>query len=166
MPKFWNNTNKIAVMVDELVPRFWSSQNVLSTEISRNRNNPYGIKSLQRGCRNRKLLIDFDSLPENIQDALGDPRKVEHELQNYYRTDSVAVDFYTMFRRPDGNALIPVEQKRYITNASILIALIHLREQYISERMSLGMSLKGINGILCNSSNSFNRYLERKNAYS
>lgn len=162
MPKFWNNTNNVAVSVEELVPEFWSSQNFLSVDISRNRNSQYGVKALQRGCRNRKLIIDFDSLPLHIQEALGDPRKIDHILQNYYRTDSVAVDFYSMFRRFDGNSLLATEQQRYITNASVLIALIQLREHYISERLQQGKSLKGITNVLCNDSNSFNDYLQRK----
>lgn len=121
MPKFWNNTDKVAVTVAELVPEFWSSQNVLSATVSRDKNKQYGIKALQRGGgKKMKLIIDFDSLPEHVQKLLGDPRKVEHNLQNYYRTDSNAVDFYTMFRRPDGNSLIPAEQQRYITNSSIM----------------------------------------------
>lgn len=163
MPKFWNNTDKVAVTVAELVPEFWSSQNVLSATVSRDKNKKYGIKALQRGGgKKMKLIIDFDSLPEHVQKLLGDPRKIEHNLQNYYRTDSNAVDFYTMFRRPDGNSLIPAEQLRYITNSSIMIALIQLRENHIIERIKLNMSLKGINTILCNESNSFNEYLERK----
>lgn len=163
MPKFWNNTDKVAVTVAELVPEFWSSQNVLSATVSRDKNKKYGIKALQRGGgKKMKLIIDFDSLPEHVQKLLGDPRKVEHNLQNYYRTDSNAVDFYTMFRRPDGNSLIPAEQQRYITNSSIMTALIQLRENHIIERIKLNMSLKGINTLLCNESNSFNEYLERK----
>ena len=162
MPIFWNNTNKIAVTVQELVPEFWSSQNVLSMEISRNRNKYHGVKSLQRGCRNRKLLIDFDSLSTEIQNILGDPRKVDHNLQNYYRTDSSAVDFYSMFRRSDGNSLMQIEQQRYITNASVLIALIKLREKHQTERIKMGMSLKGLYTFLTNESNTFNDYLERR----
>lgn len=162
MPNFWNNTNAVAVTVEELVPRFWSSQNVLSMEISRNRTKIYGVKALQRGCRNRKLIIDFDSLPMHIKDALGDPRKMEHNLLYFYKTDSVAVDFYTSFTRPDGSYLLPGEQQRYITNASVLIALLQLREKHITERVKLGMSLKGINTFLTDESNSFNVYLENK----
>lgn len=162
MPKFWNNTNSVAVTVEELIPRFWSSQNVLSKEISRNREKVYGVKPLQRGCRNRKLVIDFDSLPTHIQEALGDPRKMEHNLLYFYKTDSVAVDFYTNFKRPDGTFLLPTEQQRYITNASVLISLIQLREKHITERVKLGMSLKGLNTFLCDESNSFNVYLEKK----
>lgn len=161
MPEFWIN-NKVAVSVAELVPVFYSSQNVLSMTVSRGKNNIYGIRVLQRGCRNRKLLIDFDTLPEAIQVALGDPRKVEHILQNYYRTDMAAVDFYTMFRRPDGNAMLPIEQQRYITNASVLIAILQLRDAHTTERIKMGMSVKGTTTFLCNESNSFNEYLERK----
>ena len=161
MPHFWNNTNNIACTVNELVPRFWSSQNLLSKEISRNRAKVYGIKALQRGCRNRQLIIDFDSLPTHVKEALGDPRKLEHNLLYFYKTDSIAVDFYTSFARPDGTYLLPSEQQRYITNASVLISLLQLREKHITERVKLGMSLKGINTFLCDESNSFNVYLEK-----
>ncbi|WP_312078420.1 hypothetical protein [Chryseobacterium sp.] len=162
MPNFWNNTNAVAVTVEELVPRFWSSQNVLSKEISRNRDKIYGIKSLQRACRGHKLMIDFDSLPTHVQEALGDPRKLDHNLLYWYKTDSVAVEFYTNFRRPDGSALLPGEQQRYITNASVLMAVIQLKEKHTTERIKLGMSLKGLNGFLCDESNTFGAYLEMK----
>lgn len=134
MPHFWNNTNKIAVTVDELVPMFWNSKEYLSVSISRNKNTPYGVKALQKACRGRRLLIDFDSLPSEIQILLGDPRKLEHNLQDFYITDSDAVNFYTMFRRKDGNALLPIEQQRYITNASVMIAILKLKERHIEER--------------------------------
>lgn len=163
MPNFWNNTTTVAVTVEELVPRFWSSQNILSKEISRNRDKIYGVKPLQRGCRGRKLMIDFDSLPTHVQEALGDPRKLDHILLYWYKTDSVAVDFYTNFRRPDGSSLLPGEQQRYITNASVLIAILQLKEKHITERIKLGMSLKGLNGFLCDESNTFGAYLDMRN---
>ncbi len=102
MPQFWNESNKIAVLVDELVPYYWSSQGVLSNEISRNRNNVYGVKALQNGGgKNRKLIVDFDSLPTHIQKELGDPRLLEHNLLYFYKTD--AVNWSTIFQhiRPD-----------------------------------------------------------------
>lgn len=162
MPYLYNN-NKVAVDVPELVPEYWKSQAVLSATVSRDKDKPYGIKALQRGGgKKMKLIIDFDSLPNHIQEALGDPRKVDHNLQNYYKTDSVAVDFYTTFRRPDGSNLLPAEQQRYITNASVLIALIQLRDRHTAERIKLNMSLKGINTFLCEESNSFNAFLLKR----
>ena len=162
MPHLWNHTNKVAVEVSELVPEFWSSQNVLSMEISRNRDQIYGVKALQRGCRGRKLLIDFDTLPSHVKEALGDPRKVEHNLLYFYKTESEAVDFYTNFRRPDGMHLNPDEIQRYITNASVLISIIQLRARHTMERIKTGLSLKGTNTFLTSESNSFNEYLEKK----
>ena len=163
MPHLWiDNTNKVAVEVSELVPKFWSNQNVLSKEISRNRERCFGVKPLQRGCRNRRLLIDFDTLPNHVQQELGDPRKVEHNLLYFYKTSSIAVDFYTNFKRPDGFHLTSDEQQRYITNASVLISVVSLREKHIVERIKTGISLKGINTYLSNECNSFNDYLEKK----
>ena len=163
MPHFWNHTSKIAVTVEELVPEFWSSKAVLSVEISRNRDKSYGIKALQKGGgKNRSLLIDFDSLPVHIQERLGDPRKLEHNLLYYYKTDSTAVDFYTKFRRPDGSYMNSEEQQRYITNASVLSAIVKLKSKHTEERIKLGMSLKGMNNFLCEESNSFNVILEKK----
>lgn len=163
MPHLWiDNTNKVAVEVSELVPKFWSNQNVLSKEISRNRERCFGVKPLQRGCRNRRLLIDFDTLPNHVQQELGDPRKVEHNLLYFYKTSSIAVDFYTNFKRPDGFHLTSDEQQRYITNASVLISIVSLREKHIVERIKTGISLKGINTYLSNECNSFNDYLEKK----
>ena len=141
MPHFWNNTNKIAVTVDELVPMFWNSKEYLSVFISRNKNKPYGVKALQKACRGRKLLIDFDSLPSEVQVLLGDPRKLEHNLQSYYITDSDAVNFYTMFRRLGGNSLLPIEQQRYITNASVMIAILKLKQRHIEEKIKLNTEL-------------------------
>ena len=150
MPNFWNNTSAVAVFPEELIPDFWKNQACLSVEISRNRNNPFGVKALQQGGgKGRRLVIDFDSLPNHIQQHLGDPRKVEHNLLYFYKTDSVAVDFYTSFCRPDGSYLNPDEQQRYITNASVLISIIQLRQKHQTERIKLGMSLKGLNAFLC-----------------
>lgn len=163
MPHFWNHTQKVAVTVEELVPEFWSSRAVLSVEISRNKNKSYGVKRLQRGGgKNTSLLVDFDSLPQHIQKALGDPRKLEHNLLYYWKTDSLAVNFYTQFRRPDGSYLNSDEQQRYITNASVLAAVVKLKAKHTEERIKLGMSLKGMNQFLCEESNSFNEILERK----
>ncbi|WP_447951304.1 hypothetical protein [Chryseobacterium koreense] len=163
MPHFWNDTNTVAVFPEELIPEFWKNQACLSVEISRNRNNPFGVKALQRGGgKCRKLVIDYDSLPNHIQKYLGDPRKVEHNLLYFYKTDSVAVDFYTSFTRPDGSYLNSDEQQRYITNASVLISIIKLREKHQIERVKLGMSLKGLNTFLCEESNSFNAILLKR----
>lgn len=163
MPHFWNNTNSVAVFPHELIPDYWKNQACLSVEISRNKNNSFGVKALQRGGgKSKKLIIDFDSLPIHVQEDLGDPRKMEHNLLHFYKTDSIAVKFYTSFCRPDGSHLNPQEQQRYITNASVMIAILKLREKHQIERINMGMSLKGLNTFLCEESNSFNPILLKK----
>lgn len=167
MPHFWNNTNSIAVHPQEIIPGFWKNQACLSVEISRNKNNSFGVKALQRGGgKSKKLIIDFDSLPVHVQEDLGDPRKLDHNLLYFYKTDSVAVNFYTKFTRPDGSHLNPDEQQRYITNASVLISVLKLRAKHQAERIKMGMTLKGLNNFLCDESNSFNPILLKKFAYS
>lgn len=166
MPHFWNNTNSVAVYPYELIPMHWKNKACLSVEISRNKTNSFGVKALQNGGgKNRKLIIDFDSLPIHIQEDLGDPRKLEHNLLLFYKTDSVAVDFYTSFRRPDGSYLNADEQQRYITNASVMISVLKLKSKHETERIKLGMSLKGLNTFLCDESNSFNPILLKKFDY-
>ncbi|QDP85227.1 hypothetical protein FNJ88_06475 [Chryseobacterium sp. SNU WT5] len=167
MPHFWNNTNTVAVFPEELIPEHWKNQACLSVEISRNKSNSFGVKALQRGGgKGKKMIIDFDSLPAHIQQALGDPRKMEHNLLYFYKTDSVAVDFYTSFTRPDGSHLNPDEQQRYITNASVMISVVKLRSKHQTERIKMGMSLKGLNTFLCEESNSFNPILLKKFSFS
>lgn len=167
MPHFWNNTNTVAVFPEELIPEHWKNQACLSVEISRNKSNSFGVKALQRGGgKGKKMIIDFDSLPAHIQHALGDPRKMEHNLLYFYKTDSVAVDFYTSFTRPDGSHLNPDEQQRYITNASVMISVMKLRSKHQTERIKMGMSLKGLNTFLCEESNSFNPILLKKFSFS
>lgn len=164
MPHFWNNTRQVAVEVAELVPAFWSSQKVLSMECSRNKDRSYGVKALQNGGgKGRRLLIDFDSLPGDIQDALGDIRKVEHNLLYFYKTEAIAVDFYTKFRLPDGGFLSGESQERYITNASVMIALVQLKIKQETEMIRMGKNLKGLFKFLTEESNSFNTILEKRN---
>lgn len=135
MPQFWIN-NKIAVEVEELVPRFWSSYPCLKVEIYRYKDKPYGIKRLQIGGNGRKMLIDYDSLHFDIKNALGDLRKSDHFMEKYYKVDTGTTLFYQEFVRENGSSLTSDEQDRYIVNATMLQALINLKEARIAERRS------------------------------
>ena len=79
MPYLWLH-NRVAVEAEELVPQHWNTLNTLRSEIYRHKDKPYGVKKLQSGGNGRKLLIDYDTLPTDIQQALGDPRKEGHLL--------------------------------------------------------------------------------------
>jgi hypothetical protein len=160
MPHAWNNL--IVVTKEELVPAWYNSMNSLSKSIYRYQNFPYGIKRVQLGGNGRQMLIDFDSLPMNIQEGLGDPRKLNHILERFYRIDPDAVSFYASFKFYDGTYLDADYQEKYIINASVLKAVISLRSARENERRTKGGSTAGIIGTLCSDAASFQKTLKTK----
>ncbi|SCY94255.1 hypothetical protein [Flavobacterium caeni] len=147
MPHIWLD-QKVAVQEFELVPLFWNKLSSLQKELQRYKEKPFGIKRLQLGGRGRKLLIDFDTLPKNIQEALGDPRKVDHPLETFFKFDPDAVRYYSTFKRAGKDYLDPKEQERYIVNASVMKAVILLEDARTQERIRMGGSLRGISDTL------------------
>ena len=157
MPFIFSN-KKIAVELDELVPRFWNCLGSLQKEIQRYKEKPFGIKRLQVGGNGRKLLIDFDSLSREIQDTLGDLRKSDHPLAPYFEWDAEATIFYGKFKRA-GVALKPEEQERYIINASVMQAVVKLEQARIAERMNKRKSCAGVTETLRYDVESFQNHL-------
>ncbi len=143
MPYPYSN-NKIAVDLEEIVPRFWKQLSSLQQELYRYKDKPFGVKRLQAGGNGRRMLIDFDSLSSEIQDALGDPRKADHPMLPYFEFDADAVRFYSRFKRENGSSLSPEEQERYIINASVMQAVIRLEHARTQERIKMRGSLTGI----------------------
>lgn len=160
MPAFWNN--KLVVTKEELVPAFFSEANLYKT-IQRYKEQDYGIKRVSIGGNGRQLLIDFDTLDSSIQQSLGDPRKLNHILDRFYTVDEKAVRYYSSeFEFSDGTHLDAEFQERYVTNASVLNAIIALRTARENERRSKGGSLKGITHTLISDLTSFQPVLEKK----
>lgn len=160
MPHLWNNI--YVVTKDELVPDFFPSYDALRMKLKRYEGKPYGIKRVQVGGNGREMLIDFDSLPKEIQEAIGDPRKLEHILEQFYTTDANAVNYYTNFQYPDGSYLPPNTLEQYITNASMVQALIALKKARENDRISKGGSTRGITQTLIEDAVSFNPILKKK----
>lgn len=153
--------NVIAVELDEVVPRFWTNLKCLQVEISRYQDKPFGIKRLQRGGNGRKLLIDFDSLKKEVQDALGDPRRTDNPLESFFDFDADAVRYYSRFKR-SGNKLEADEQERYIINASVMKSAIKLEQARTQERIKLKGSLRGITATVVKDVENFNNTLKVK----
>lgn len=164
MPYQYSN-NIIAVESDELIPKFWNALGSLQKEIQRYKDKPFGIKRLQLGGNGRKLLIDFDSLKPQIQDALGDPRRVDNPLETFFEFDADAVRYYSRFKRA-GNSLEGEEQERYIVNASVMKAVIKLEQARTQERIKLKGSLRGITATLVKDVENFNNTLKVKHSVS
>jgi hypothetical protein len=159
MPYFRNN--KLVVDVEELVPSIFSYE-ALMKKIQRYKNKDYGIKRFQRACLNNNLLIEFDSLDIDIQNILGDPRKVNHILERYYKTDGEALKFFASYSFEDGSYLEQQYQERYIINASVLKAIINLRADRVAERKSKGGTYTGLSKSLWKDAISFQDTLQIK----
>lgn len=141
MPHIWNDI--LVVTIDELVPNWFTWTN-LKTTLHRYSNLNYGIQRVQKGGNGRQLLISFDSLPIEIQNGIGDPRKVNHILERFYKTDSEAVKFFATFSFDDGTYLDQQYQDKYIINASVLKAVIALRFARMAERKSKTGNMSGL----------------------
>tara|TARA_R110002050_G_scaffold295237_1_gene453829 strand:+ start:1495 stop:3531 length:2037 start_codon:yes stop_codon:yes gene_type:complete len=165
MPVLLDN-NLVAVSKDELIPEFWNCWNSLKSEITRYKDKPYGIKKLNVGGNGRKVLIDYDTLPKNVQKHIEDPRRVSHILERYYKRDREAVDFYTNYTTKDGSYLLPEAQQRYITNASVMKALVQLKNEREQERITKGGSVRGVLLSLASDAESFKDVMMTKYGYS
>lgn len=150
----------------ELIPAFYNSYDSLKKELWRYKDKPYGIKRAQFGGNGRKLFVKFDSLPRHIQDAIGDPRKLNHPLEPYYATDPAAVKYYVDFTYPDGSYILPDTQEKYIINASVCQALLKLKQARTMDRLAKGGSVAGIMNTLCFDAQSFLPTLKAKHQVS
>jgi hypothetical protein len=154
--------NKVGVPVHLLVPDFFPSEKALYQKLWRDKKLNYGMKRLQRGCYGNSLLVDFDTLDKKVQEQIGDPRKPDHLLDNYYEVDTEAVEFYHNWQYPDGSYLKPDSIEQYIINASVMKAIFRLRDARIAERQSKNGSLQGITQTLCTDANTYQEHLQAK----
>lgn len=161
MPHEWNNM--IVVTREELVPAFYPSWNALRKQIERYREKKYGIKVARRGGGlDGTILIDFDTLPIEIQRTLGDPRKLNHIMEKFYKPDPAAVAFYSD-ETAAGKGLDPEQQEGHIVNAQVLNAAIALRVARIDDNMKCsGKRPKRLDETICEDVKTFNKVLEVK----
>ncbi|PIB28885.1 hypothetical protein BFP77_08185 [Maribacter sp. 4U21] len=164
MPVLLSN-NKVGVYREELIPDFWPNWENLRKQITRDSRKDFGLRKISSGGNGRSLLLDYDSLPSEIQQQLPDPRRVDHILERYYVRDHEAVDFYTSFKTEDGLNLLPESQNRYIINASVMKALVQLKQAREIERSSKGGSLRGILNTLATDAETFKSVMQAKYGY-
>ncbi len=75
MPEFFNGVK--VVTIKELIP-LWYDEKVLGSLLKRYRSVSYGLNVIQKGGYQKPLLIEFDSLPQNVKDGLElDPNYIE-----------------------------------------------------------------------------------------
>jgi hypothetical protein len=107
------------------------------------------IRVVRRGCYGTPALIEFDSLPTKIKEAVilkygNPPEKNNFTLRAMVNTDANAVEFYSCFQLPDGRNLPYDKQKKYVNNASILNAVINMVNTRTATRKSHQGTTQGI----------------------
>jgi hypothetical protein len=159
--EYWDKeslTYKRAKKID-ILGSFWNTYNALKIELYRYKNKPYGLKRLTLGGNGRKLLVDFDTLPRDIQEFLGDPRKADNPLEKYFNVKHECIEYYSTFKRL-GKYLEPGEQEKYVINATVIEAALEYLPIWKANRISLGGSTKGAHQNLLNEVVDFNKWLQ------
>ncbi|WP_164126078.1 hypothetical protein [Sphingobacterium luzhongxinii] len=156
--------NIVAVGLEELVPSFYGSYENLKKTLQRYKDKPYGPKRVTVGGNGRSLLVNYDTLPQDIQQGILDPRKCDHILERYYEVDADSVRFFSLYQFEDGTYLHQDHQEKYIVNASMLRSILRLRDARISERRrkTAGSVMKGMMQSLVADATSFNATLLSK----
>ena len=168
MPHFWtDNTGKeiLVVTYEELVPEHYSSENYLRVKLSIDQKRRYGLRGVKRGGgrgEHATALIEYDSLPNHIKAKITDPRKKLHVLEHYWETDREAVRFYQSYRFEDGRTIRDSISDKYIANASLLNAVMQLRDKRVEEILSKGGVVKHLWQTLCSDTISFAKVCEDK----
>lgn len=161
MPQFTAD-NILVVTYDELVPKFYGSKDSLKSTVYRCEKRGFGLKRIKRGRYGSQSLIEFDSLPSIIKEQLDDPRKAGHILDMFFEIDPEALRFYQDYRFWDGSSIDDEKQVLYVTNASVIKAVIRLRDSRTAEIMTKRGKLTKLWNSLLNDVNSFASILDKK----
>lgn len=169
MPHY-NKENILVVTKDEVLAArdengqpFFSNWEHLRKTLYRYESKTYGMKRAERGGgRGRGVTIVFDSLPSELQDSIGDPRKRQHILLDYFTIDPAAVDFFNCYRTPTGE-LKDSQKQAYITTASLLDAGLRLLVARRAEWQGKGKrTTRGLEASVCEDLHSFAPVLKRQ----
>lgn len=167
MPEiFYKDPSKVAVALHELVPDFFPSYGALKLRMWRDAKasgGRYGIKRLQRAGNTNEVLFDFDTLPREIQLALGDIRDANHYMERFYDWDAEAYRYYNMtFQFDNGQRLSDEHVERFTLNASVLMAVREYRLAHEAELAKHGRKAKYIYMWMANECVSFQKSLKIK----
>lgn len=169
MPHY-NKENILVVTKDEILQArdtngkpFFTNWVHLRTTLYRYENKTSGMKRADRGGgRGSMVTIVFDSLPQEIQDAIGDPRRKEHILLHFFQIDQDAVNFYNNYRTPTGE-LKDSQKQAYVTTASLLNAGLALIKARRAEWIGKGKNtVRGLEASVCEDLRTFAPVLVRK----
>lgn len=119
------------------------------------------------GGNGRTSLIELTGIPSKYRDLItnkfGQPDSSFNALEEYFTMDAEARLFFVNFRHPEtGKALEPYQVNRYTINASVLKALIKLREAREALTRMKGNPRRDLKPGLANDAVAFNNVLKNK----
>lgn len=168
MPQYKDNIlvvtkEELLAARDENGVPFFNNWNHLKRLLFCYKNKTYGIKRVGRGGgKGNPVFISFDSLSEEMRDAIGDPRKDEHVLVRFFNIDQAAVDYFNDVRTKTG-FLDDAKKREYVTNASLLNAAIRLTEARRMEWISRGKtSMRSLDSSVCQDLLQFKPVLKKR----
>lgn len=103
------------------------------------------LRTLNRGGYGREVLIEWDTLrgdrKEAIEAALGNPYGLVQKarLEDYIKPDPKAAAYYASYRLPDGRELKDEYQRRHLSEACIIRALIQYIDDTTRKRKAMNM---------------------------
>lgn len=168
MPQYKDNI--LVVTKDELLAArdengnsFFNNWNHLKRVLFCYKDKTYGIKRVGRGGgKGNPVFIAFDSLSEEMQYAIGDPRKGEHVLMRFFEIDQAAVNYFNSVRTKTGG-LDDKKKREYVTNASLLNAAIRLAQARRMEWTSKGKTaMRSLDTTVCEDLLSFKPILKKR----
>lgn len=106
------------------------------------------LRILQRGGNGRKVLIDYNSLPQQIREVYNQRYPdAEQQLKQRYmsdllRTDSKAIEFYRKYELADGSHLTDKNQADYVLNAQVMNEMIRVENEMKASHNKSGRTHK------------------------
>lgn len=104
------------------------------------------LNLVRRACRNTPALVEFHSMRQDIKEQVvklaGDPSKklTRNQLEELVIPDSNAFNFYSSYRKPNGDPLPFETQKKYATNAMIMNAIREMINNHQVKARALGQT--------------------------
>ncbi len=148
MKQLYIYNNVLAIEYSYLVDNGFISKSALNSQIARNT-----IVRLRRPARNNPTLIEFETLPESIQDKIksivGNPYDLvnnEYAFQNFIERDQKAISFFRGYQTKDGNFLPTKKQIQYVWQASIFNTYIDITTSNTMMRRRMGDSKQDLTG--------------------
>ena len=104
-------------------------------------------------------MFDFDSLPRDVQEMIGDPRFSGCIVAHHFNRQPTHRHFYSNYEKSDGSNLSEENIDKYALNADVAQTMLKLRDERVAMRISKGGKLGNLWQTLKNDAEKFQAHL-------